>query len=211
MVAALPDNLELYQIGGFSPIEPLDAAIWTDVVRAAVAKGATISIDPNVRPSLIEDFDGYKLRLNTFLDLAHVIKLSEEDMELLQPGLSIEAHSATLLARPNCELVVATLGEGGSLAFTKSGRGKAGIWSPPVFGDTVGAGDSLMAGVLTILAEEGNLKPGRLAALDAPALDRVLRFGAVVAGLNVGKKGCNPPTRAEVDAVLGPAGLITLN
>jgi fructokinase len=155
-----------------------------------------------VRPSLIDDFDGYKARLSAFLDLAHVIKMSEEDMQLLQPGLSIEAHSATLLARPNCELVVVTLGESGSLAFTAGGRGKAGIWSPPVFGDTVGAGDSLMAGILTILFEQGNLKPGMLKALDAATLDRTLRFGAVVAGLNVGKKGCNPPTRVEVDAVL---------
>ena len=31
----------------------------------------------------------------------------------------------------------------------------------------------------------------------------MLRFGAVVAGINCGRKGCQPPTRAEVDAVLG--------
>jgi fructokinase len=66
----------------------------------------------------------------------------------------------------------------------------------------VGAGDCLMAGILAILAEEGNLRPGRLKALDGEALNRVLRFGAVVAGLNCGHKGCHPPTRAEVDTVL---------
>jgi len=31
----------------------------------------------------------------------------------------------------------------------------------------------------------------------------MLAFGAVVAGINCGRKGCKPPTRAEVDAVLG--------
>jgi fructokinase len=30
----------------------------------------------------------------------------------------------------------------------------------------------------------------------------MLRFGAVVAGLNCAHKGCVPPTRPEVDAVL---------
>ena len=202
MVSALPDGLDLYQIGGFCPIVPEDAVVWAEVVRAAIGKGATISIDPNVRPSLVEDFAGYKQRLSTFLDLAHVIKMSEEDLFALEPDLSIEAHAAALLNRPNCELVVVTLGEKGSLAFSASGRAKADIWSPPVFGDTVGAGDSLMAGVLSFLFEAGALKPGKLQALEADELARMLRFGAVVAGINCGRVGCKPPTRAEVDAVL---------
>jgi fructokinase len=107
-----------------------------------------------------------------------------------------------MLARPNCELVVVTLGAAGSRAFTRSGEAQAGIYSPPIFGDTVGAGDSLMAGILTTLAEQGKLSAGALAGLDQAALARMLRFGAVVAGLNCAHKGCVPPTRPEVDAVL---------
>ncbi|MBI4048475.1 MAG: carbohydrate kinase [Devosia nanyangense] len=202
MVAALPQTLDLYQIGGFCPILPEDAAIWAEVVRAAMARGATISIDPNVRPSLVDDFGSYKQRLSTFLDLAHIIKMSEEDLLALEPSLSIEAHSAALLARPNCELVIVTLGEKGSLAYTPAGRAKAGIWSPPIFGDTVGAGDSLMAGVLSYLREKDALRPGPLKALGSAELEAMLHFGAVVAGLNCGQVGCKPPTRAEVDAVL---------
>ena len=41
-----------------------------------------------------------------------------------------------------------------------------------------------------------------LGTLDAAALRTTLRFGAVVAGLNCAEKGCKPPTRAQVDAVL---------
>jgi fructokinase len=205
LIAALPRNLELFQVGGFCPIEADDAAIWLDVVEAARARGATISIDPNVRPSLVDDFEAYKQRLDRFLDLAHVVKVSEEDLQALDTRFSIEAHAAALLGRPACELVIVTLGENGSRAFTAAGHAEAGIWSPPVFGDTVGAGDSLMAGILSILAERGDLKPGRLAALNAEALKTVLQFGAVVAGLNCGQLGCKPPTRAEVDAVLTPA------
>ena len=205
MIAALPQDLTLYQIGGFCPIVPEDAAAWLDVVRAAVAKGATISIDPNVRPSLVNDFASYRQRLSAFLDLAHVIKVSEEDLAALEAGKSIEAHAADLLARPNCELVVVTLGEGGSRAFTAAGEAQAGIYAPPVFGDTVGAGDSLMAGILTWLDETDALRPGALRALDGTALKATLRFGAVVAGLNCAEKGCRPPVRAQVDAVLATA------
>lgn len=202
-IAALPDDLDLYQIGGFCPIKPDEAATWMEIVKAAIAKGATISIDPNVRPSLVDDFAGYKARLSAFLDLAHVVKVSEEDLEALDSAKSIEQHAADLLERPNVQLVVVTLGDKGSRAFTKSGAATAAIYAPPVFGDTVGAGDSLMAGILSWLHERGLLKPGKLDGLGDGALGDMLRFGAVVAGINCGRKGCKPPTRAEVDAVLG--------
>ena len=201
--AALPERMGVFQIGGFCPIEPEDAAVWVDVATSALRQGAILSMDPNVRPSLVSDFEAYRRRLEVFFDLVHIVKLSQEDLAALEAGKPIEQHAKELLARPNCELVVVTLGEEGSLAFTESGSARAGIYSPPVFGDTVGAGDSLMAGVPTILGEEGHLQPGRLRRLDRVALARVLRFGAVVAGLNCGEKGCNPPKRGEVDAVLG--------
>jgi len=203
LIAALPQNVQAYQIGGFCPIEAEDAAIWLDVVAEAKARGAVISFDPNWRDLLVTDRAAYLGRLDTFLDTAQLVKMSDEDLTHYDPALSIEQHAAALLARPNCELVIITLGDKGSLAFTASGRGQAEIWSPPVFGDTVGAGDSLMAGILTWLQETGALKAGALARLDDAALSTTLRFGAVVAGLNCGQIGCKPPTRAEVDAVLG--------
>lgn len=201
-IAALPERLELYQIGGFCPIKADEAAIWLQIVQAAIDSGATISIDPNVRPSLVDDFAGYKTRLSSFLDLAHVVKVSEEDLDALDSDKSIDQHVASLLARPNCELVVVTLGDKGSRAFTRSGQARAAIFAPPVFGDTVGAGDSLMAGILSWLNERDLLKPGKLSGLGDATLSDMLRFGAVVAGINCGRKGCKPPTRAEVDAVL---------
>ena len=205
LTAALPAELEVFQIGGFCAIEPEDAEVWLAVAEAAAARGATLSMDPNVRPSLVSDFSAYTQRLDRFLDLVHLIKVSREDLAALDPGKSIEQHAEELLARPNCELVVVTLGDEGSMAFSPAGRAHAGVYLPQVFGDTVGAGDSLMAGVLTNLAEHGNLAPGKLAALDGDALDNMLRFGAVVAGLNCAQKGCNPPNRGEVNAVLATA------
>lgn len=201
-IAALPEVLDLYQIGGFCPIQADEATIWLQIVAAARDKGATISIDPNVRPSLVDDFEGYKKRLSAFLDLAHVVKVSEEDLAALDKTKSIDQHAADLLARPNCALVVVTLGDKGSRAFSASGQAQANIYTPPVFGDTVGAGDSLMAGVLSWLQERHLLKPEKLGGLGSGALVDMLRFGAVVAGLNCGQKGCKPPNRAQVDAAL---------
>lgn len=201
--ASLPQKIDLFQIGGFLPIEPEDFTVWSEVIGAVAAAGTIISIDPNVRPSLISDFSGYKSRLSAFLDLAHIIKVSDEDLDHLDAALTIEQHAEALLARPNAELVVVTLGENGSRAFTRNASAQAPVHVPPVFGDTVGAGDSLMAGVLTALGDRDALAAGRrLGALDTKALEAVLRFGSVTAGLNCGHHGCNPPTRAEVEAVL---------
>jgi len=200
--AALPQTIGLFQIGGFLPIEPDDAAIWLDVVKSVAARGAVLSIDPNVRPSLISDFAGYKQRLGAFLALAHIVKVSDEDLAALDPAKSIEEHAQDLLARPNVELVVVTQGEDGSRAFTAGAQARAAIYRPQTFGDTVGAGDSLMAGILTALAERGALQKGKIGSLDAAALGEILTFGAVTAGLNCAHAGCNPPTRAEVEAVL---------
>lgn len=202
LISALPENMGLFQVGGFCAIEPEDAEVWLDVVDAAIAKGAIISMDPNVRPSLVADFDSYKQRLDGFFDRVNLIKLSDEDLEALDPSQSVEQHAAALLARPNCSLVVVTLGEEGSRAFTSSGEGRAPIYTPPVFGDTVGAGDSLMAGILTALTDRSALNPAAMDALGDGELSEILRFGAAVAGLNCAEKGCHPPSRIEVDTLL---------
>lgn len=202
LLEVLPKGVELFQIGGFCPILADDAVVWHDVVKAAIGRGASVSFDINVREKLVDDEAGYRHRLGQFLDLCHIIKLSEDDHEWLHPGMSIEAHADALLERPNCALVVVTLGENGSRAFTRKVSAAAPIHRPPVFGDTVGAGDSLMAGILTWLAEAGALKADKLLALSEADLSQMLQFGAVVAGINCGRKGCQPPSRDEVDAVL---------
>ncbi|MBU1176652.1 MAG: carbohydrate kinase [Alphaproteobacteria bacterium] len=202
LVAALPEKLDLFQIGGFCAILDEDATAWLEVADAAARKGALITMDPNVRPTLVSDFDAYRARLDLFFDKVNLIKLSDEDLAYLDGEKSVETHVADLLSRPNCALVVVTYGEAGSRAFTRSAQGAAEAYRPPVFGDTVGAGDSLMAGILTILGGWNALSPAALVALPAARLGEMLRFGAVTAGLNCAHAGCVPPTRAEVEAVL---------
>ena len=59
-----------------------------------------------------------------------------------------------------------------------------------------------MAGILTWLADHGRLAPSALGALTETELRDMLWFGAVAASINCSRIGANPPTRAEVDAVL---------
>ena len=217
LIAALPEKLEVFQFGAFCPIEPEDAEAWLAVAAEAVRRGATVTMDLNVRPSLVSDFAGYKDRLNRCVDISNVVKKSIEDIATLEQNRAVRAteltpaeverlvekYVADFLARPTVELVIITFGDEGSRAFTRSGSARQGIFEAVPFGDTVGAGDTLMAAVLTQLNDQGNLKPGKLAAMNDAALTQMLRFGAVAAGLNCTFVGCHPPTRAEVEAVLG--------
>ena len=207
LLAALPERLELFQIGGFCPIEPEDAVAWLEVARVAADRGAVLSMDPNVRPSLVPDFAGYRQRLAAFLDLVHLVKVSIEDLEALWPDVGsrdelVANFVAEMFARPNCELVVVTFGEEGSRAHSRSAEARQPVFPAVPFGDTVGAGDTLMAAILTYLGERNAFSPDGLRALDAAELAGMLRFGAVAAGLNCRRLGCQPPTRAELDAAL---------
>ncbi|MEQ1900513.1 MAG: carbohydrate kinase [Devosia sp.] len=202
LIAALPEKPELFQIGGFCTIEPADTAVWLDVAREAARRGATISTDPNLRPSLIGDMDAYRKRILASLELASLIKLSEEDLETLDAGKSLGEHAAQMLKQPNCRLVVITLGAEGSVAFTKTASFRSPIYPAKPGGDNVGAGDTLMAGIITWLADHKALSPDAMARLDAGALKQMLWFGAVAAGINCSRVGANPPSRAEVEAVL---------
>ncbi len=203
LIAALPKEIALFEIGGFCTIRSDDMAVWLDVAREARRRGATIATDPNLRPSLIDDMEAYRQRVKTSFEVASLIKMSEEDLETLEPGTPIEVQVARMLEAPSCKLVVVTLGANGSRAFTKGASVTSPISPATPGGDNVGAGDTLMAGILTWLHDHDALAPERLAALSADDLKAMLWFGAVAAGINCSRVGANPPTRAEVEARIG--------
>ena len=66
--------------------------------------------------------------------------------------------------------------------------------------DTVGAGDSLAAGLLSGLLAAGVTTRAALEALPDDDLLRVVDDAALVAAINCTRVGADPPTRAELDA-----------
>jgi fructokinase len=71
--------------------------------------------------------------------------------------------------------------------------------------DTIGAGDTVMSGLISALADSGRLgSAGRqkLAELTGDELADVLNFALAAAAITVSRAGANPPTRAEMDKVV---------
>ena len=75
-------------------------------------------------------------------------------------------------------------------------------------GDTVGAGDSFMAGLISGSARRGVLGSPearqRLSALDWSAVQPALHRAVVTSALTVSHSGAYAPTMAEVEAVQEP-------
>ncbi len=168
---------------------------------AAVREHATVSYDPNVRPSLMGSPDQARPVIEGLIALSDVVKASSEDIEWLYPGKPLPQVLADW-AMLGPSLVAAT--RGGDNALILAGgelSDRCPLPSPVV--DTVGAGDSFMAGLISGLLD-GDYLGGpearerlRFAHFDriAAAIDRALACAAIT----VSRAGANPPTRAELE------------
>ena len=207
LAAALPEQVTAFQIGSLALIEKADGPAWSAALEAAAARGALISLDPNVRMRLIEDYDDYRVRLMSMLAKADMIKASDEDLDYLYPGLSPEDAIRRVMDEQHITLTVLTRGAEGATAYTKSGLSaampaKTFVAESGASGDTIGAGDSFQAGLLAWLSRNDRLSKSGLKELDKAGLEAMLKFASTVAGLNCAETGCNPPRLAHVEAAL---------
>ncbi|MFE2537992.1 carbohydrate kinase [Streptomyces sp. NPDC059371] len=180
--------------------EPGGAAV--EEFLATAASRATISIDPNVRPLLVRP-EVYRARLARWCALADILRLSEDDLELLLPGTPPEQACDTWHAA-GVRLVVITLGADGALASLDGERLQIPGAAARVV-DTVGAGDSFTAGLLHHLGAR-RLLGGRLADLGLDDVAEACRFATRVAALTCSVAGPNPPWRNQLAQLANVGG-----
>lgn len=161
---------------------------------AAVRERTTVSIDPNVRPLLVDPAQ-VRARLPHWCAAADIIRLSDDDLELLLPGATLEDAADTFHA-DGARLVLVTLGGDGVFASLDGQRLR--VTTPTVdVVDSVGAGDSFTAGFLHSLRGAGALG-GRLDGVGAETVGTALAFGARVAAAVCAVRGANPPWAADL-------------
>lgn len=160
-----------------------------------------ISYDPNVRPTIEPDMNVWRDRIAEFAAVADVIKISDEDFELLWPGADPAAQAARWLSGRTA-LVVLTRGGAPALAWTAAGP--VPVPPPPAVEvvDTVGAGDTFQAAMLGQLSRHGLLSPGALAAAGPDALQPVLAHASAAAALTCTRRGADLPRAAEIEAFM---------
>jgi Sugar kinases, ribokinase family len=108
------------------------------IVTQQRGAGASVSYDPNARPSIMGDPNDVRGRIEELIALSHIVKASDEDIAWLYPGRS-EDEVLTSWCDAGASLVVVTKGAEGVIAragdhtVTRSTRATA-------VEDTIGAG-----------------------------------------------------------------------
>jgi fructokinase len=179
--------------GSLALVREPGAAVVKEFLATASPQ-VTISIDPNVRPLLVHP-NVYRDQLAHWCGLADILRLSEDDLELLLPGTPPEQACDTWHAA-GARLVVITLGADGVLASLDGERLRVPAVTTRVV-DTVGAGDSFTAGLLHHLAARGILG-GRLVDLGLDDVAEACRFATQVASLTCSVAGPNPPWQDQL-------------
>lgn len=167
---------------------------------------STISFDPNCRPSIITDADYARRQAEKFVTLSDVVKASDEDLAWLYPGVDPLESARRWLTLGGAEgpaVVVVTRGAAGPWGITAAGE--AEFAAPRVeVADTVGAGDSFMAALLSGVVDrglDGAQNRADLRELPAEGLTALLAHASRAAAVTVSRAGANPPTRAELNHV----------
>ena len=197
--AGLP-ALQLVCTGALA-LDARDATVYLPWLQAQRAAGRCVAVDANLRPSVMPDLAAYRATVHAALAQADLIKASDEDLEHLQvPGTDALARARHLLAaQPHASLLALTLGGAGAWLLHRSG----GAWfareaRPLAVVDTVGAGDSFLAGLLAHLLRQAQAAgAGRFApflqTLSAEGCPQALRHALASASLCVMEQGCVPP------------------
>lgn len=192
----LPTSLKAIHIGSYATVvEPVAAALEALVRRERATR--LIAYDPNVRLNVEPSVARWQEKVETLTGLAHLVKISDEDAHLLYAGERDDALAQHWLARGS-NLVVMTRGGKGASAWNASGR--VDIDAPRInVADTVGAGDTFQAAMLTWLAENDSLDASALTSLSAERTEALLHFAARAAAITCSRRGADLPKRGELD------------
>ena len=195
-LVAVPARARAFHFGSYAMVvEPVGSTQRQLVEREC--RRSVIAYDPNIRLNVEPDLAIWRATLEWMLPRTHLLKVSDEDLGLLYPGRAVAEFAAQALAA-GTPWVVVTRGERGATGF---GAG-ASVEVPPVpvqVIDTVGAGDTFQAALLTWLAEQGRLSAAAIAALDGASMHAALSFAARAAAITCSRRGADLPRRAELD------------
>lgn len=189
-------NTHFMHFGSVSLTDEPSRSATLHAVKEAKSAGAIISYDPNYRAPLWNNEQEAKNQMSAALPLADLVKLSEEELEMLT-GDSDFLSAAHRIQALGAKLVLVTLGAKGVFYLLGDRYGKLPTYDVKTV-DTNGAGDTFLGAVLYRLKEK-SLREIEL--LSEDELLDILSFANAAGSLATTKSGAIPamPTREEVE------------
>jgi len=156
-----------------------------------------VSLDSNIRPQIIDDRDRWQHFHDRWVARANIYKGSDEDLSWIWPNRSPEASAEALMAA-GVDVVVLTRGADGLTVLT--GHGPETVPAPSIeIVDTVGAGDTIVATLLTSIVERGAVEVSELRELSGSDWREFASRAVEAAAITCSRPGADPPRRSEVD------------
>ena len=192
----LPDGAALHVSFGAIGVthEPTGVALTT-LLRREAGRRFT-SLDPNVRPTAIDDADAWRRELEATVAVVDLVKVSDDDLAELYPDEDAD-HVAIRWAASGPVLVVVTRGPDGAVAFGPGGRVEVPGIDVAVI-DTVGAGDAFTAGLLAHLVATGGASRDALTGASPLTVGAAVEQAVLVAASTCTRPGADPPTAAQL-------------
>ena len=192
----LLEGCKLFHFGSVSmTAEPArDATLYA--ARRAKELGKLVSYDPNFRPALWADREEAVRVMRSGLAFADVVKVSDDEVELLTGQADFLAGARALVAG-GAKLALVTAGEQGTWYASCAG-GEGHIPSVNVVAvDTTGAGDTFLGALLGGLLDCGQ----PLEELNDMALRNIIRFANVAGALCATGRGAiaSMPQREQIE------------
>ncbi len=200
----LTERCKIFHFGSLSLTNEPSRSATIEAVKAAKNAGAIISYDPNYRAPLWKSENEAAEVMQSVLSFADIVKISEEEVELITGESSLESAACALFQK-GISCAVITLGKNGAYTAVKGSSSLVPILDPDVpVVDTTGAGDAFWGGFLYKLAVSG-LRPDDLSEVQ---LKDFTGFANAVASLCIQKRGGIPamPTISMVEDFLDRKG-----
>ncbi len=164
----------------------------------AAAHDGIVSLDPNVRPQIIDDRDAWDRYHQRWLPHVDIYKGSDEDLDWIWPDRSPE-ESASWLLDQGVGAVIVTRGSAGLAVLTADGDAFAPAPVVEVV-DTVGAGDTIVGTVLTSVAERlAETDEAELGSLVTSDWQRFAERAVAAAAVTCSRAGADVPYRDELE------------
>jgi fructokinase len=179
-------------------VEPVASTLRMLVQREHATR--VIAYDPNLRLNVEPQRARWSSTVDWMTPRTHLLKISAEDLQLLLPGVPLRqamSQAANSWLAAGTKVVVVTCGGDGAWGFTPRDTIRIVARTVQVV-DTVGAGDTFQAALLTWLAEQGLLSIASLSSLKASHLKAMLEFASAAAAVTCTRRGADIPRRAEI-------------
>ncbi len=162
------------------------------LARVAERHPGIVSVDPNVRPQIIDDRARWHHYHNRWLATADIYRASDEDLAWIWPGRSGAECAAELLSgKPS--VVFITHGRSGATVYTLEGELSADGEALEV-ADEVGAGDTFAAAILASVWKMGLPNaPMRIGDVGMAEWRRVMERAIAAAAITCSRPGADPP------------------